>query len=265
MQHLKYDLDTLRAGSVVVVTMKNQANVLLMDAANHRTYSSGRGGRYRYTGGLAKRSPVRLQVPSTGHWFVAIDLGGASARISASVAVEPPPRGALPPIRDSADVLRQIKHGAPEPPPADVLGGRTWDVFVSHASEDKVAIARPLAEALREHGVSVWLDEVEMKIGDSLRRKIDQGIRSSRFGVVIFSEQFFAKGWTQYELDGLVTRTVSGEQNLLPIWHGVTKADVMRQSPSLADKVALSTSVLDVEAIALEIAEVVLVEVEGTG
>jgi hypothetical protein len=94
VEHLKYDLGTLPAASVVVVTLRQQANVLLMDSSNYRTYSAGRGGRYRYTGGLAKRSPVRLQVPNSGHWYVAIELGGASGRIAASVAVEPPPRGA---------------------------------------------------------------------------------------------------------------------------------------------------------------------------
>lgn len=79
------------------------------------------------------------------------------------------------------------------------------------------------------------------------------------------SERFFAKGWTQYELDGLVTRTVHGEQNLLPVWHGVSKGDVIRWSPSLADEVALSTSHLDVDAMAQEIAEVVLGAGVGVG
>lgn len=259
MEHFKSDLGTVHAGSTVVVTLKNQANVLLLDASNYRTYSSPRGGRYQYHGGLAKTSPVRLNVPRTGHWFIAIDLGGLAGRIAASVLVEPPPRGALPPIRESQGPLRQIRRTTPEPPTSpDVMGGQTWDVFISHASEDKDAIARPLADALRLLGVTVWLDEVEMKIGDSLRRKIDQGIRASRFGLVIFSGAFFAKGWTQYELDGLVTRSVAGEQNLLPIWHGITQQEVREQSASLADKFALSTSVLTPEEIAHEISEVVL-------
>ena len=90
---------------------------------------------------------------------------------------------------------------------------------MSHASEDKATVARPLADRLRTWGVTVWLDAFELKIGDSLRRKIDQGLGNSRFGVVILSRSFFGKGWTQYELDGLVTRAVSGEQDLLPIWH----------------------------------------------
>ena len=55
-----------------------------------------------------------------------------------------------------------------------------------------------------------------------------------------------------------MTRSVAGEQNLLPIWHGITQQEVRLQSASLADKFALSTSVLTPEEIAHEISEVVL-------
>jgi hypothetical protein len=255
MEHVKYDLGQLKRGSVVVVTLKNQANVQLMDSSNYRSYVAG--SRSTYFGGLATKSPSRITVPRDGHWFVAIDLGGLSGRIESSIAIQPPPRGMLAPMRESGS-LNQIRHEPVETPPTgDLLGGRTWDVFVSHASEDKSEVARPLAEALERLGVSVWLDEAEMRIGDSLRRKIDQGIRSSRFAAVVFSTDFFAKGWTQYELDGIVTKTVSGEQNLLPIWHNTTKAEVMSHSPSLADKVARSTATHTIEEIAMEIAEVV--------
>jgi len=69
------------------------------------------------------------------------------------------------------------------------------DVFICHASEDKDAIARPLAEALRERGHVVWFDEFELEIGDSLRQEIDRGLARSRFGVVILSPSFFEKKW----------------------------------------------------------------------
>jgi hypothetical protein len=110
---------------------------------------------------------------------------------------------------------------------------REFDVFVSHATEDKDAIVRPLAEALQERGLKVWYDEFELRVGDSLRRKIDVGISRSRFGIVVLSRPFFAKGWSQYELDGLVTMAVSGKQVLLPLWHEISKDEVIRQSPSL--------------------------------
>lgn len=260
MQHLKWDLGSVKKGAVVVVTLRNQANVLLMDASNYRSYA--RGGRAQYIGGLAKTSPVRLAVPRNGHWFVAIDLGGYRGTVNASVAVVPPPRGFLPPVRDSGPLSEIRQNTEATPPPPGVLGGQTWDVFVSHASEDKETIARPLASALEALGVTVWLDEVRLTIGDSLRRKIDQGIRSSRFAVVVFSASFMTKGWTQYELDGIVTKTVAGEQNLLPIWHNVTKDQIVSYSPSLADKVALSTASHTVDEIAREIAAVVSPETE---
>ena len=111
----------------------------------------------------------------------------------------------------------------------------------------------------------MWYDEFELNIGDSLRRKIDRGLASSRFGVVVLSKAFFDKGWTNYELDGIVTRSVSGEQILLPIWHNVTKAEVIEYSPSLADKLARSTAIHTVEEIGAEIAELILGDPDPLG
>ena len=103
----------------------------------------------------------------------------------------------------------------------------------------------------------MWFDEFTLHIGDSLRQKIDRGLANSRFGVVVLSHDFFAKGWPNYELDGMVTKAVTGEQVLLPVWHNVSKAEVMRYSPSLADKLARNTSTHTVEEIAAEIADLI--------
>jgi hypothetical protein len=257
MEHLRYDLGNLKQGSTVVVTLQNQANVQLMTSSDYTNYKAGR--RYRYHGGRVTRSPFRITVPSKGHWVVAIDLGGLAGRISASIAVQPPPRGFLPQARSAQEnpASRVTVREDPKEPEGDVLGGQTWDVFISHASEDKATVARPLRDALSGMGITVWLDEAQMRIGHSMRRKIDEGIRSSRFGVVVLSEAFFRKGWTNHELDGLVTRTVAGEQSLLPIWHHLSADQVRAFSPSLADKVAMSTKAFTIEEIAEQIAEVV--------
>lgn len=236
-----------------MVTLRgNAANVLLLDSSNFNAYRSGR--RYRYhAGGLVKQSPFRLVIPHDGHWYVTVDLRGQGprARVNSSIDFEPPP---LPIARSAAPA--SLEEIAVTRPPANLTDdGRTWDAFISHAGEDRSSVARPLYEALTAFGLSVWFDEAELRIGDSLRRKIDQGLARSSFGVVIFSETFFAKGWPQYELDGIVSRSVAGEQNLLPIWHKVTKDEVRAQSPSLADKVARSTSEFSVQEIAEEIAK----------
>lgn len=261
MEHLKKDLGQLKKGATVVVALRQQANVLLMDSSNYRIYAAGRGGRFRYTGGLVKKSPARFTVSSNGHWYLAIDLGGARGRVSATISVEPPPRGNLPEYRAAPDrsVSGIVSVRRPLPPESDAdFDGRTWDVFLSHASEDKVEVALPLAQALQDRGVSVWLDMAELRIGDSLRRRIDRGLRSSRFAAVVFSEAYFSKGWPQYELDGIVTLTVGGQQNLLPVWHNIDHDAVAAHSPSLADKFARSTGDTTIDEIAAEIAELVI-------
>lgn len=125
-----------------------------------------------------------------------------------------------------------------------------YDVFVSHASEDKDAVARPLAARLANLGYSVWFDEFELKVGDSLRREISRGLAESRFGIVVLSPEFFKKAWPKYELDGLTAVEVDrGSACILPVWHEVTKTDVLRFSPALADRVAVLTT-LGIEGVA---------------
>lgn len=140
----------------------------------------------------------------------------------------------------------------------DVTPEPEYDLFISHASEDKDDFVRPLAETLQGLGLKVWYDEFSMKVGDSLRRKIDSGLRNSRYGTVVLSAYFIKKEWTNYELDALVAREMNGHKMILPIWHKITKSDVMNYSPNLADKIALNTSVSTIEEIAHQLAEVIL-------
>ena len=132
-----------------------------------------------------------------------------------------------------------------------------YDVFISHATEDKDDIVRPLAENLLSQGLEIWYDEFELRIGDNLRQKIDFGLARSRFGIVVISPSFFVKNWSQYELDALVTREMTGEQIILPLWHRITKEEVVQRSPSLANKVARNTSDFTIKEIACEIADLV--------
>ncbi len=130
---------------------------------------------------------------------------------------------------------------------------KSWDVFISHASEDKDLFVRPLAVALQSLGVSVWYDEFSLRLGDSLSRSIDKGLASSRFGLVVISPQFLKKPWTEYELRGLISREVEEDRVILPIWHGVTRRQVVEFSPPLADKVAVKTEGLRAQDVAIQI------------
>lgn len=113
-------------------------------------------------------------------------------------------------------------------------------VFICHATEDKDEFVRPLAEGLRKKGILVWYDEFSMQFGDSLRESIDRGLAACSYGVVVLSKAFFGKRWAIRELNGLVAREASeGRSLILPIWYDVTKEDIVRFSPPLADLLGL--------------------------
>lgn len=255
-QFLKFDVRHCTRGDVVEVTLTHGANVRLLDSSNLSRYR--RGQKHTYYGGLANRSPVRLAVPRSGNWHVVVDMQGLRGSTRASVKkIAAESLRPLPPIRQARPDLAAIAQALEQEAGSD---DREFDVFVSHASEDKDAVVRPLTKALSDRELAVWYDEFELRVGDSLRRKIDVGIARSRFGIVVLSEAFFSKSWPQYELDGLVTMATSGRQVLLPLWHGVSKDEVMNYSPSLADKVALRTADSTIDEIADDIAAVIHAE-----
>ncbi len=144
------------------------------------------------------------------------------------------------------------RQAAPQPPPTSAAPARTapvkkpalqkqdekWDVFISHASEDKPYV-EPLAKALEAAGVSVWYDRLVLEWGDDLRPMIDNGLVNCRYGVVVLSKAFLGKKkWTEHELNGLFARERAGKKLVLPIWHGITRDDLLQYSPALADRLA---------------------------
>lgn len=129
-----------------------------------------------------------------------------------------------------------------------------WDVFISHAGEDKAEVALPLAEELTRYSYRVWLDKWILAPGDSLRQKIDEGLASFRLGVVILSEHFFRKPWPQAELDALFTAMLHETKPIVPVWHGVDAKTVSLKAPLMASRLAVLTSA-GIEAVAEPIAK----------
>ena len=136
------------------------------------------------------------------------------------------------------DVLREQQHFGHSTARASAM---QWDVFISHASEDKEDVALPLAERLRAEGLRVWLDRFELTVGDSLRQAIERGLAESRFGIAIISPSFLEKHWPRAELDGLAARESGGIKIILPVWHRVDAATIQAKSPMLAGRVATTT------------------------
>jgi hypothetical protein len=117
-------------------------------------------------------------------------------------------------------------------------------LFICHVSEDKDDFVRPLAEALRKE-YEVWYDEFQLRLGDSLLRTIDEGLRSCDFGIVVLSKAFFAKkdkNWAEAELAGLFALETKSRKIILPIWKDVSADEVKQYSAILVDKYAVSAS-----------------------
>ena len=92
-----------------------------------------------------------------------------------------------------------------------------------------------------------------------MRKRIDDGLKKSRFGVAVLSPNYIADGkyWTKAELDGLFQLESINGKVLLPIWHNLTKKDIMEYSPIIASKLAMSTATMTPQEIAEKLKELV--------
>ena len=88
-----------------------------------------------------------------------------------------------------------------------------------------------------------------------MRRSIENGLKNSKYGIVVLSEAFFKKEWPQRELDGLFAREIEGEKVILPIWHKISKSEVIQFSPIIADLLAINTTMFTIEEVAEQIAK----------
>ncbi len=93
-----------------------------------------------------------------------------------------------------------------------------YDIFISHASEDKETIVEPLIQILNEKNLKVWYDAESIKLGDNIYSSIMQGISRSRFAIIIFTENFIKKGWTNFELGAFSLQQFANKRKIIPVF-----------------------------------------------
>jgi hypothetical protein len=191
----------------------------------------------RYFGAAGNSLYGVAPAPPMRHELTAEDLDDLEANIRVRIAeLEDVVDGLDSGAATTLIKLTQASSGAKKKKP--MVG-----VFICHASEDKVPVARPLAQELKKRGVDVWIDEAQILIGDSLRQKIDEGLRTSRYGVVILSPSFFKKPWPQRELDGLAQREIAdGKVVILPVIYNLSTEQLTEYSPLLAGRLGAKWS-----------------------
>lgn len=117
-----------------------------------------------------------------------------------------------------------------------------YDVFISHASEDKIPFVDTLVEELLQRDVKVWYDRHVLTWGRSIRQNIDAGLRQSKFAIVVLSEHYIQKYWTQKEFNALFSLGSKLGDFILPIWHNISPERANEFSPMLSDSIALKSS-----------------------
>ncbi|WP_377299348.1 DUF1883 domain-containing protein [Rhizobium sp. SGZ-381] len=96
-----FDLKAQRAGTIIEVTLSAVNNVRLMSAVNYQRFTEKLD--FKFIGGVAKKSPIRLVIPEGGHWHLVVDGEGHHGLADSAVRmVSAPSAGTAPPARKQA-------------------------------------------------------------------------------------------------------------------------------------------------------------------
>lgn len=112
----------------------------------------------------------------------------------------------------------------------------SYDVFISHATKDKVSYVNKLADAIKDTGLSVFYDTDSIAWGDSIPAKVEEGLANCNRAVVVISKNYFGRKWTEYEIMSLLRRQNSeGKKLIMPILHRISKKQLIEHYPELAN------------------------------
>lgn len=127
-----------------------------------------------------------------------------------------------------------------------------YDVFISHANSDKPEIVDELNNSLKKLGVNIFYDKDVLDWGDKWKERIYDGTKKSEFAIIVISEKFFGREWTEKELNSFLNRqNKDGQKIILPILHNITMEQLMNEYPAVADIQAISSKDYSCDEIAL--------------
>ena len=133
---------------------------------------------------------------------------------------------------------------------------KTYDVFISHASQDKSDYVDELYAKLRKLGINIFYDSESISWGDNWKQKILNGAESSEFAIIVISQNFFGREWTEKELKEFLQRqNESGQKIVLPLLHGITHDDLKTQYPELEPIQGIDTEKFSKEEITIYFAK----------
>lgn len=127
-----------------------------------------------------------------------------------------------------------------------------YDVFLSHANKDKADLVDELNDSLEKLGVKIFYDKKSLEWGDKWKDRILEGTKKAEFAIIVISENFFDREWTEKELNEFLNRqNRNGQKLILPIVHNITNEDLRNKYPSVADIQAIDSKAYSCDEIAL--------------
>ena len=140
------------------------------------------------------------------------------------------------PVQDEEAATSEAAE-VPETAAVDETSRHAFDLFICYASEDHSTV-EGLVAVLEGRGLKVWWDKGQITLGDRLSAKINEGLRNSRYGVVIISGSFIAKRWPESELRSMIYRSINKcEKVILPVLLNLTHSKFAEHYPLIADTV----------------------------
>lgn len=131
-----------------------------------------------------------------------------------------------------------------------------YDVFISHANVDKKDLIEELYQSLSKLGVSIFYDKESLEWGDNWKDKILNGTQNAEFAIIVISDNFFGREWTERELSEFLNRqNTNGQKLILPIIHNITMEQLKKRYPNVADIQAIDSKKYTCDEIALMFAK----------
>lgn len=113
---------------------------------------------------------------------------------------------------------------------------KKYDLFISYSHKDKFDLVIPLVSMLEKRGLRVWFDKFEIKTGDSITDKINEGLIQARFGLIIISPSYIQSNWARQELNAFFKKQITlNKKHVLPIWYNISLEEMFDYFPLLAD------------------------------
>ncbi len=132
------------------------------------------------------------------------------------------------------------------------IATKEYDAFISHANKDKENFVDELYQSLEKLGISIFYDQKSLEWGDNWKDRILNGTKKAEFAIIVISENFFDREWTERELSEFLNRqSKNGQKLILPIIHNITTEELKNKYPNIADIQAIDSKKYTCDEIAL--------------